>query len=186
MKKLFGIVFFLTRFQAFSQVQDPYSLFKDTIDIKFVQLTDTALVAQIKSYIIKTQLQDSNFVSKGYIELMVSNHISPDKSEARSYYVKKTYSGFDNVENDHRFPLYYSYVNEKLVVVRLLDCSSRIAVSIPHDIKQQFQKTVEPYLPSRSDDRRTLINLGGGIYIWTFPSGKAPIIKTAKEAGFYH
>lgn len=118
---------------------------KEKISIKKVTLTDEKLIDQIKD-IISENRNDTVFSKRGYIRVDYVHHGYKNGAVIRAYHIKPEYQHADDVTNDRLFPVYYTYVNNRLVSIYDTGIQNSICYQIAAKSKMRYQRLLEPYL----------------------------------------
>lgn len=118
---------------------------KEKLTIKRVTLTDEKLIDQIKE-IINEKQNDSVFLKRGYIRVDYVHHGYKNEAVLRSYSIKPEYQHADDVTNERLFPIYYTYVNDRLVSIYDTGIQNSICYQIATKSKMRYQKLLKPYL----------------------------------------
>lgn len=118
---------------------------KDKLEINEIIITDKELLKQI-GILIEEKQKDSVFRRRGYISVLYANLSYNEEHVIRSYIIKPEYKSVDNLEIEYNFPLFYSFVNNKLVTLVNRPIFDSICYQIKTKSKKAFQKIVEPYL----------------------------------------
>lgn len=121
---------------------------KDKLEIQQITLTDQELIKQIGVMIGEKQA-DSVFRRRGYISVSYVNRAYPNEQVVRAYNIAPEYLSADEMTNEYRFPLFYSYMNNKLVTIRNTPIYESICYQIKTKSKKAFQKILEPYLEKK-------------------------------------
>lgn len=118
---------------------------KEKLTIKMVTLTDEKLITQIKE-IINEKQNDSGFLKRGYIRVNYVHHGYKNEAVLRAYNIKPEYQHADDVTNDRLFPIYYTYVENRLVTIYDSGIQNSICYQIATKSKMRYQRILEPYL----------------------------------------
>lgn len=118
---------------------------RDKLEIKEITITDQELLKQI-GILIEEKQKDSIFRRRGYISVSYANLSYNKEHIIRSFILKPEYKSVDNLEIEYNFPLFYSFVNNKLVTLNNWPIFDSICYQIKTKSKKAFQKIVEPYL----------------------------------------
>ncbi len=165
---------------------------KEKLTIKRVRLTDEKLIAQIKE-IINEKQNDSVFLTRGYIRVDYVHHGYKKEAVVRAYSIKPEYQHADDVTNDRLFPIYYTYVENRLVSIYDTGIQNSICYQIATTSKMRYQRVLEPYLSKviwielpKSDGSGTkkakfrpnsLIQIHGGRTLYIFDDGTFTVEK---------
>lgn len=165
---------------------------KEKLTIKRVTLTDEKLIAQIKE-IINEKQNDSVFLKRGYIRVSYVHHGYKNEAVVRAYRIKPEYQHADDVTNDRLFPIYYTYVENRLVSIYDTGIQNSICYQITNKSKKEYQRLLEPYLSKAiwielpmSDGSGTkkakfrpnsLIQIHGGRTLYIFEDGTSIVEK---------
>jgi hypothetical protein len=165
---------------------------KEKISIKRVMLTDEKLIAQIKDIISENQ-NDTVFLKRGYIRVDYVHHGYKNEAVVRAYRIKPEYQHADDVTNDRLYPIYYTYVNNRLVSIYDTGIQNSICYQIANKSKMRYQRLLEPYLSKaiwielpKSDGSGTkkakfrpnsLIQIHGGRTLYIFDDGTSTVEK---------
>ena len=163
---------------------------KEKLTIKRVTLTDEKLIAQIKE-IINEKNDDSVFLKRGYIRVDYVHHGYKNEAVVRAYNIKPEYQHADDVTNDRLYPIYYTYVNGRLVSIYDTGIEDSICYQIATKSKMRYQRILEPYLSKaiwielpKSDGSGTkkakfrpnsLIQIHGGQTLYIFDDGTSTV-----------
>jgi len=118
---------------------------RDKLEIKEITITDQELLKQI-GILIEEEQKDSVFRRRGYISVSYANLSYKEEHVIRSYILNPEYKSIDNLEIEYNFPLFYSFVNNKLVTLVNRPIFDSICYQIKTKSKKAFQRIVEPYL----------------------------------------
>jgi hypothetical protein len=138
-------------------------------EIKYVTLTDTALISEIKKYIKVEEKIDTLFAKgKGYILLSFSGVLKRGKRVSETnyattdtvftYYLQTSYMAPEKGENlfEEMYPMFYSIVGGRLVNITDPYFSSYLGFA--EKSKKRYRKIVEKYLePVGAQSRRWLV-----------------------------
>lgn len=165
---------------------------KGKLTIKRVTLTDEKLIAQIKE-IINEKQNDSVFLKRGYIRVSYVHHGYKNEAVVRAYSIKPEYQHADDVSNDRLYPIYYTYVNGRLVSIYDTGIEDSICYQIGTKSKKEYRRLLEPYLSKaiwielpKSDGSGTkkakfrpnsLIQIHGGRTLYIFDDGTSIVEK---------
>lgn len=164
---------------------------KDKLEIQPTHLSEKKLLKTIEDYIVNLSNVDTFFVNHGYIELGIGNESLNGRNSKISYRIKDQYANFDNLENDQTFPLYYTFVKGKLIVITDRLISNTICYKFKKSSKIKFQKLVEPIFEKPEDlelydnsgnkvkipnARPNRYKIHGGILLFIFDDGESVII----------
>ncbi len=157
------------------------------IDIARIKIKDTILIMYLTQFIDKQLKEDSLFLKKGYIQVFPI-HASQKPNVARSYYIKKNYVNFDNMANDKKFPMFYSFLSNKMILFIDYDLFDTFDIKYSKKSKIKFRKELEPYLfeaqtivfRDKENIKQTFKNFrenevfqfGGGINLYIMNDGK--------------
>ena len=156
-----------------------------------IKLKDTILENTIKNFIVDTKAVNSEFISKGYVEvkLMYFNSESLNEDSMYKYSIKDQY--YRPKGKNSPFPAYYFYIENKLVLV--YDVWSQIYGKPKYKkrAKRKLAKLVKPYFdkPMHIKVRERLgkvvindkdfvhesYNVHGGITLWVSTDGTSKI-----------
>ena len=165
--------------------------------IEKIQLSDTILVNTIKDYIIKRKQNYDKFKKLGYIDLEMlyfNKQTRKDQLEFKFTIVDEYYRPRKN-----RFPRYYCYIEDKLIL--MYDVLSHSFLEPMHSKKNQrklirimkpfFEKSI--HLKVKDNDGNIIINdknfvdeqynIHGGITLSIFDNGKFTIEQARKDKG---
>ncbi|GGG33959.1 hypothetical protein GCM10011344_38440 [Dokdonia pacifica] len=89
------------------------------IDINEVNLQGTTLHKAIIQFINETKNKKTFFNENGYIQLRLTYKNNSAKSDEimSIYRLVDNYHRYDNLDKDHLFPLFYTYVETKLILI---------------------------------------------------------------------
>lgn len=139
---VFSIMFIFLRYIAFSQE-------KPDNKIQYLVLKDKFLIKEIKKLIVdEINSNDSNqFFKKGlgYVRLNVYNYSHNDT--LIKYYITPTMTSFKKDDNDDLYPLFYTYINERIVLIYLNVVNEFSIFNLSKKSKTRFRKKVEIFLP---------------------------------------
>jgi len=95
-----------------------FSLNAQGIDIFKISLNDTILKQNISEYIKETKTFDSEFNHIGYVIVVIKglNNYNKEKDIFRIYNIYDSSYPLEKHDQDKRYPNYYTYVDEKLVL----------------------------------------------------------------------
>jgi len=122
------------------------------ITITQVRLEDKTLEDSIYAFIKNESENDSLFNKSGYILLLFDhyNYTNPTKKIIYSCFYNKSYDAFDDINDDAAFPLFYTYINNRIVIIKDLPVASSINYSITKKSKRKFIKRLTPFLTKAS------------------------------------
>ncbi|MET4083324.1 hypothetical protein ABIB40_003293 [Pedobacter sp. UYP30] len=123
---------------------------KELFNITEVTLKDTALVDALYSYIARQTKNDTLFNRKGYIWLVVNYRPTPDRKVLSKCFFDKRFTNFD--DDDARFPIFYTYINGRMVIIENSRLSTAIDLKISKKSKRHFRKLIEPFLFAKETD----------------------------------
>jgi hypothetical protein len=165
---------------------------KEKLTIKRITLTDEKLITQIKEIIHEKQ-NDSVFLKRGYIRVDYVHYGYKNEAVVRAYNIKPEYQHADDVTNDRLFPIYYTYVENRLVTIYDSGIQNSICYQIATKSKMRYQRILEPYLSKaiwielpKSDGSGTkkakfrpnsLIQIHGGRTLYIFDDGTSTVEK---------
>jgi len=171
---------------AFSQ--DPNGA-GSQLKIQKIDFKDSILFREVKKFIQSEIVKEKEFKAVGYVT--ISTIINTSNDIIRKYHINKNYVNFDDLNNDSQFPLFYSYVDSKLILVRG-DFENLVHKKFSIRSKKHFQKIIEPFLykvkliqapsingkskkkmPYREGER---IQVHGGIDVSIFINGKVAVV----------
>jgi hypothetical protein len=115
------------------------------IDISKIKIKDTVLIMHLTQFINKQLNEDSLFRKKGYIQVFLAQ-TSQKPNVVRSYYISKNYLNFDNLANDKQFPMFYSFLLNKMILFNNYDLFETFDIEYTKKSKVKFRKELEPYL----------------------------------------
>lgn len=157
------------------------------IDIATIKIKDTILIKYLIQFIDKQLKEDSLFTKKGYIEVFPI-HANRKPNVARGYYIKKNYVNFDDMANDKQFPMFYSFLSNKMILFIDYDLFDTFDIKYSKKSKVKFRKEIEPYLfeaqtivfRDKENVKQTFKNFrenevfqfGGGINLYIMNDGK--------------
>lgn len=192
MKKLYKKVIYLFPFflqlnlLAFSQNPNGAA---SQLKIQEIDFKDSILFREVKKFIQSEIVKEKEFKVVGYVTIWTILNNSNDI--IRKYHINKNYVNFDDLNNDSQFPLFYSYVDSKLILVKG-DIENLVNKKFSIRSKKHFQRVIEPFLykvkliqapsvdgksrkkmPYREGER---IQLHGGIDVSIFINGKVEVV----------
>jgi len=192
MKKLYKKVIYLFPFflqlnlLAFSQNPNGAA---SKLKIQKIDFKDSILFREVKKFIQSEIVKEKEFKVVGYVTIWTILNNSNDI--IRKYHINKNYVNFDDLNNDSQFPLFYSYVDSKLILVKG-DIENLVNKKFSIRSKKHFQRVIEPFLykvkliqapsvdgksrkkmPYREGER---IQLHGGIDVSIFINGKVEVV----------
>ncbi len=192
MKKLYKKVIYLFPFflqlnvLAFSQNPNGAA---SQLKIQEIDFKDSILFREVKKFIQSEIVKEKEFKVVGYVTIWTILNNSNDI--IRKYHINKNYVNFDDLNNDSQFPLFYSYVDSKIILVKG-DIENLVNKKFSIRSKKHFQRVIEPFLyrvkliqapsvdgkskkktPYREGER---IQLHGGIDVSIFINGKVEVV----------
>jgi len=119
------------------------------IRIQEIVLKDSFLVQQIEKLIhdeINNKVDSNRFFKKGlgYINLHLLN--STDRDVLRKYCISPGISGFRESNPDEIYPLFYSYVADRMVLIYSDEFRGIADLRITETSKRRFRRKLEPFL----------------------------------------
>lgn len=138
-----SFVLFLLTGNSFAQ-EKPRS-----IRIQEIVLKDSVLIQQIEKLIqdeINNKEDKHEFFKRGlgYINLSLLNYT--DKGVLRKYYISPKMVSLRKNDSDSKYPLFYSYVGNRLVLIDINAFENSMIYQITESSKRRFRKKLEPYL----------------------------------------
>ena len=118
---------------------------KERFSIIEIKLKDKALEDTIYSYIKKQSENDSLFNKIGYVFISFNNLHNLNRKIKYSCYFNKRFNAFD--DDDIDFPMFYTYIDNRIVVIKGEDISSTIDYNITKRSKRKFRRKIEIFLP---------------------------------------
>jgi hypothetical protein len=126
---------------------------KGKLTITKITLNDSTLINSISRFIKFVKQNNSDFNKWGYIELVLlgkSCENLPDsigcKSVVRSFYYNVNASRIRPNDLENKYPLFYSYVANRLVLVYIEGFRNVSEYSFTAKDKKRFRKLVDQYL----------------------------------------
>lgn len=120
-----------------------------SIKIQEITITDSILIHQIEKLIqdeVNNEEDKHQFFKRGlgYVNLSYSNFT--DRDVLRKYYISPRMIGFRKNDPDSRYPLFYSFVAKRMVLIDIHALENSTSFKITKKSKRQFRKKLEPYL----------------------------------------
>jgi len=160
--------------------------------ISYLGLKDPILTENIKNLIsreVNADTSKNNLFRKGlgYIYLEIKQHVNSDT--VRQYYISPQLLSIKEDAADELYPDFYSYINNRLVVIRLQGLDGFTYRNLNSKTKRDFRKLVDRYL--EKTQKRTFYDMNNkkvftdknyrlehfkfhaGIYIYIFNNGSA-------------
>lgn len=131
---------------SFSFCSHIYAQDNTYLKIQQTEIGDTLLKSQIEKYIQAQTFIDTTFKVRGYIEVFISNKEYKGLKTQVSYRIIKDFLNFDDLNNDLRFPLFYSWVKNRIVLFYSDEIRNTLNLKYSTDSKRAFQKIIEPFL----------------------------------------
>lgn len=116
-----------------------------------VEIIDTALISAINMYVYDRIQIDSAFSNSGYVTLRNKEQPATKHSSSNKicFSLSASYLYFYDDQEEGSFPLYYTYVNKKLVLIFDWKFSSLYKFALKRSSKRKFVKLTESYLPPK-------------------------------------
>lgn len=172
---------------GFAQSNAGEKLTGNRVDITRVEIKDTVLIKYLEQFIKKQLHEDSLFRKRGYIQVF-STHAGRNPNVVRSYHINKNYISFDNMDNDRQFPIFYSFLLNRMIVFINYDLMDIFNIEFTKKSKVKFRKDIEPYLfdsktilfPDEKNKKHKVKNFrpgevfhfGGGMNVYIMNDGK--------------
>ena len=115
------------------------------IDIARIKIKDTVLIKYLTQFIDKQLKESSLFTKKGYIEVFPI-YASQKPNVAWGYHINQNYANFDDMANDKQFPMFYSFLSNKMILFIDYDLFETFDIKYSKKSKIKFRKEIEPYL----------------------------------------
>lgn len=157
------------------------------IDIARIKIKDTVLIKYLTQFIDEQLKESSLFTKKGYIEVFPI-HANRKPNVARGYHINKNYVNYDDMANDKQFPMFYSFLSNKMILFIDFDLFDTFDIKYSKKSKVKFRKELEPYLfeaqtivvADEENRKQTFKNFrenevfqfGGGINVYIMNDGK--------------
>ena len=157
------------------------------IDIARVKIKDTVLIKYLTQFIDKQLKENSLFIKKGYIQVFPI-HANHKPNVVRGYHINKNYVNYDDMANDKNFPMFYSFLSNKMVLFIDYDLFETFDIKYSKKSKLKFRKELEPYLfeaqtivVTDEENRKQkfknfreneVFQFGGGINLYIMNDGK--------------
>ncbi len=125
------------QFNTSSKIKGAYSIVE-------VEILDTALINGIRAFIVKETESDSLFNKVGYISLAFDQKLYKGEQVLYSCFFNKS---FDVPENDKALPLFYTYINNRLITIKNSIVSESLYYSISRKSVRKYKKLLKQYLP---------------------------------------
>jgi hypothetical protein len=148
LKKLY-FVFFLLVAISIKIISQPIKQKDIKISIKEVVLSDTALINAIDSFIKIKSEKDSIFNKLGYILLIFHQQSYQDRQTLYSCFFNECYDSYDYVKGTKGFPLFYTYIGNRIVIIKYSVISSSLNYSVAKKSIIAFKKRIDPFLPKK-------------------------------------
>ena len=157
------------------------------IDIARVKIRDTVLTKYLTEFIDKQRKENSLFTKKGYIQVFPI-HANHKPNVVRGYHINKNYVNYDDMANDKKFPMFYSFLSNKMILFIDYDLFDTFDIKYSKKSEIKFRKELEPYLfeaqtivfRDKENIKQTFKNFrenevfqfGGGINLYIMNDGK--------------
>lgn len=126
------------------------SLVQAQLHISEVEMKDSTFLKEIFDF-MNYEVRDSSVSAKGYIFLDID--VCSHSSVLFKCYINRNYASFDEIEQDVRFPDYYTFIKDDIILLYFRDKDKLVQRRFKEDSKQSFQRIIEPYLSHRKHVR---------------------------------
>ena len=125
-----------------------FKVYAQDIDIINVTLNDTVLKQNISEYIKETKAIDTTFNNIGYIIVNIKgiNNYNKGKDVFKIYNIYDSSYSLENKDKDNMYPHYYTYVDDKLVLIYNDLNKELFQYAFSYKSKKKLRKLTEPFL----------------------------------------